>query len=96
MSANFWFKVYYFLCLPLTAIILAIIGIYRLTVRYALRGNCNFIPTCSKYGWDSVCEFGAIWGGVLTIKRLLKCTPNHKAGLDLPKLNLMGNYKWKC
>ncbi len=93
---NFLFWLYYILCFPLTVLCLALIGLYRLVIRYALQRSCNFIPTCSKYGWDSILHFGAIWGGILTLKRLLKCTPNHKAGLDLPKLNLMGNYKWKC
>ena len=94
---NFLFLVYYIVCFPLTAIFLALIGVYRALIRHATTGGkCNYIPTCSKYGWDSILNFGAIWGGVLTIKRLARCTPKHKAGLDLPKLNLMGNYKWKC
>ena len=39
---------------------------------------------------------GAIWGGILAFKRLIKCNPKSKGGVDFPKLNLLGNYKWKC
>jgi len=90
------FKVYYILTYPLTALCLFGIFLYRTVIRYALRRCCNFIPSCSKYGWDSIVEFGWLFGGILTVKRLLKCNPNHTAGVDHPKLNILGNYKWKC
>lgn len=54
------------------------------------------MPTCSEYTYLSIKEFGCIVGGVLAFKRLIKCTPNNPAGVDYPKLNLLGNYKWKC
>ena len=90
------FKVYYILTYPLTLICLFLLLLYRKIIRYMLIRRCNFIPTCSKYSWDSIVEFGWLIGGILTLKRLLKCTPHHKAGVDYPKLNLLGNYKWKC
>lgn len=94
--AEFWFKVYYILYFPLTAIFLLLIWVYRLIIRHGMQKSCHFLPTCSEYGFNSILNFGAIWGLVLTVKRILKCTPKNKAGLDLPKLNLLGNYKWKC
>ena len=90
------FKLYYYLTYPLTAVCLLLIFLYRKIIRYAIRRNCSFIPSCSKYGWDSIVEFGWLFGGILTLKRLLKCRPNYPAGVDHPKLNLLGNYKWKC
>ena len=53
-------------------------------------------PTCSKYAMESIKEFGAILGGILAIKRIIRCRPSVSGGIDLPKLNLIGNYKWKC
>ncbi len=90
------FKLYYILTYPLTLIALALLALYRGVFRYALGRCCRFTPTCSKYAWDSIIEFGAIIGGIYTIKRLVKCRPSHPAGIDMPKLNIYGNYKWKC
>ena len=90
------FRFYYILTCPLTLICIFLISIYRGIVRYALADSCHYIPTCSKYAFDSIKEFGAIIGGVYAIKRLFRCRPNHKAGYDFVKLNLSGNYKWKC
>ena len=90
------FKVYYILTYPITFLCLSLIFLYRKLLRYGLHGKCAFMPTCSKYAWDSIVEFGWLFGGILTAKRLLKCTPKRTASVDYPKLNLLGNYKWKC
>ena len=90
------FKVYYILTYPITCVFLSAIWVYRKVLTHGLGKNCNYIPTCSKYAWDSIKEFGFLFGGILAAKRLLRCTPKHKAGVDYPKLNLLGNYKWKC
>lgn len=90
------FKTYYVITYPLTLICLALLFIYRKVLTHAKAKSCHFMPTCSKYAWDSILEFGAIVGGIYTIKRLFKCRPSCQGGLDFPKLNLLGNYKWKC
>ena len=90
------FKIYYILTYPLTLISLFLIFIYRKLLTHGKAKCCHFLPTCSKYAWDSIIEFGAIWGGMLAVKRLIRCNPKSKGGVDLPKLNLLGNYKWKC
>ncbi len=90
------FRIYYILTYPLTLLCLGLIWIYQKIIRRMVGRSCHFIPTCSVYAWKSIREFGAIWGGILTLNRLLKCSPNGKSGIDYPKLNLMGNYKWKC
>ena len=90
------FKAYYILTFPITLLCLGLIGLYRLVLTKGKQKSCHFIPTCSKYAFDSIKEFGFLFGGILAFKRLIKCRPNHKAGFDYPKLNLLGNYKWKC
>ncbi|MCT2536379.1 membrane protein insertion efficiency factor YidD [Aquibacillus koreensis] len=45
--------------------------------------TCRFYPTCSQYGLESIQRFGALKGGYLTIKRILKCHPFHPGGVDL-------------
>ena len=93
---NKLFKAYYFLVYPLTLVFLFLIFIYRKLLTHGKAKSCHFLPTCSKYAFDSIKEFGAIWGGFLAFKRIIKCNPQNKGGVDLPKLNLLGNYKWKC
>ena len=90
------FKIYYILTYPLTLICLFLLLIYRKILRYTKGNCCHFIPTCSKYAWDSIFEYGTFIGVFMSIKRLLKCRPNGGSGIDFPKLNLLGNYKWKC
>jgi putative membrane protein insertion efficiency factor len=90
------FKIYYILTYPLTLICLFFLFVYRKVLTHGKARCCHFLPTCSKYAWDSVLSFGAIWGGFLAFKRLLRCNPKNKGEIDFPKLNLLGNYKWKC
>ena len=90
------FNLYYILTFPINAICILLILLYRLVLRHSFVRQCNFLPSCSKYALESFLEFGFLFGGILTAKRLLKCNPNHKGGMDYPKLNLLGNYKWKC
>ncbi|MBR6779006.1 MAG: membrane protein insertion efficiency factor YidD [Clostridia bacterium] len=90
------FKFYYIVTYPITLLFLFCIFLYRKVLRFGHGKSCHYTPTCSHYAWDSIVEFGWLFGGFLALKRILRCTPNHKAGVDYPKLNLLGNYKWKC
>ena len=44
---------------------------------------CRFIPTCSEYMKISIERFGALKGLFLGIKRLLRCHPFGKSGIDM-------------
>lgn len=44
--------------------------------------GCRFYPTCSHYAVEALRSHGALGGGWLTLKRLLRCTPLHPGGLD--------------
>ena len=45
--------------------------------------KCRFYPTCSAYAYEAIERFGVFKGCYLTIRRLLKCHPFHKGGIDL-------------
>lgn len=45
--------------------------------------NCKYIPTCSNYGIEALEKYGFFKGSYLTIKRILKCNPFSKGGIDL-------------
>lgn len=44
--------------------------------------TCRFYPTCSSYSLESYQRFGPLKGTALTIKRITKCHPFHKGGVD--------------
>lgn len=44
--------------------------------------GCRFHPTCSEYSAQAVGKYGLWRGGLLTLRRLLRCHPFHPGGLD--------------
>lgn len=61
---------------------LIIIKGYRYFISPLLGTQCRFYPSCSHYAEEAYQRFGVIKGTWLTIKRLLRCHPWHKGGLD--------------
>ena len=47
--------------------------------------NCKFYPTCSEYMIEAINKYGTVKGLVLGFKRLIKCNPFSKGGVDLLK-----------
>ena len=43
---------------------------------------CRFYPTCSNYAIEAIQRYGCIKGSFLSFKRILRCNPFHKGGLD--------------
>lgn len=46
---------------------------------------CRFIPTCSEYTYEAVEKYGMKKGLFLGFKRILRCGPWSKGGIDLVK-----------
>ena len=59
-----------------------IIRLYQIALSPLLGQNCRFVPTCSQYAIDAINEHGIFKGTCLFGKRILKCHPFHKGGLD--------------
>lgn len=66
----------------LKKVFISFIRFYQIVISPLKPPSCRFYPTCSHYGLEAVQRFGAIKGGWLTIKRILKCHPFHPGGLD--------------
>lgn len=66
----------------LKKLLLGIIRFYQIVISPLKPPTCRFYPTCSHYGLEAVQRFGAIKGGWLAIKRILKCHPFHPGGFD--------------
>ena len=45
-------------------------------------GQCLYLPTCSEYAYTAVSRFGWIRGSWLALRRLARCHPWGKGGLD--------------
>jgi uncharacterized protein len=63
-------------------IFISVIRVYQVVISPIKPPSCRFYPTCSHYGLEAVQRFGALKGGWLTLKRILKCHPFHPGGID--------------
>lgn len=59
-----------------------IIRAYQLALSPLVGNGCRFAPTCSHYGMEAVKAHGALAGGLLTFRRLLRCHPLAASGFD--------------
>ena len=55
---------------------------YRANISPLHRPCCRFIPTCSQYALEAIEKYGALTGGYLAFRRILRCNPLHKGGYD--------------
>ncbi|HOA15340.1 MAG TPA: membrane protein insertion efficiency factor YidD [Bacillota bacterium] len=64
-------------------VLLALIRFYRSAISPFKRyPTCRFRPTCSEYAYEAISRYGAARGGLLAIKRILRCHPWGKSGYD--------------
>ena len=59
-------------------LLLALIRFYRRSISPLCPPCCRFIPTCSAYALEAVEKYGALKGGWLALRRLLRCHPFHR------------------
>lgn len=55
---------------------------YKRYVSPVLPPSCRFYPTCSQYTLEAVQKYGALKGGIMGARRLLRCHPFSKGGFD--------------
>jgi putative membrane protein insertion efficiency factor len=60
----------------------ALIRGYQLAVSPLLGPRCRYLPTCSDYALEAVSAHGALRGGWLTLRRLVRCHPWGGSGYD--------------
>lgn len=63
-------------------LIVAAIRLYRRGLSPVLPPTCRFTPSCSEYAATAVERFGPARGGLLTLRRLLRCHPFGGRGFD--------------
>jgi len=66
----------------MSAILIAVVRIYRRVVSPLLPPSCIYTPTCSLYAEEALQKHGALRGIVMATKRILRCHPWHSGGYD--------------
>ncbi len=67
---------------PAAHVAMALIRLYQLLLSPYLGGECRFVPSCSEYAREAIHVHGALRGFTLTLRRLARCHPLGKPGLD--------------
>ena len=67
---------------PAAYIVSIPVRFYRLVISPLIGSNCRYHPTCSSYTLEALEKHGAIKGGRLAVKRILKCHPLGGSGID--------------
>ena len=44
--------------------------------------RCRFLPTCSQYALEAIQQHGLLYGGALSLRRILRCHPWGGSGYD--------------
>ena len=65
-------------------LLLSLIRFYRRRISPALPARCRFRPTCSAYAYEAISKYGSIKGGILALRRFLKCHPFYKGDIFDP------------
>ena len=55
---------------------------YQLVLSPLIGSHCRFYPTCSHYALEALDKHGALKGSWLSLRRITRCHPWHKGGLD--------------
>ena len=58
---------------------LSAIGFYQRNISPWFPARCRFYPTCSAYAYEAIQKYGAFKGGLLALRRFLRCHPFSKA-----------------
>jgi len=54
---------------------------------------CRFFPSCSAYAAEAIDEFGSVRGGILAVRRLIRCRPFGPFGYDpVPERHVACNH----
>lgn len=61
---------------------LQLLRAYKWTISPMLPAACRYVPTCSEYATEAVERYGAVRGGWVALKRLLRCHPFAGSGYD--------------
>jgi putative membrane protein insertion efficiency factor len=62
--------------------LLGLIRVYQWTLSPLLGPVCRYHPSCSRYGFGSIRDHGPLLGSWLAGRRILRCNPWARGGVD--------------
>jgi putative membrane protein insertion efficiency factor len=63
-------------------LLIILIRAYQVVLSPFFGGACRFLPSCSAYAIEAIAVHGAVRGSVLALRRLSRCHPLGRAGVD--------------
>ncbi len=67
---------------PAAYLVAVPIHLYRYLISPLLGPGCRYLPSCSEYALEALARHGALTGGWLAVRRLLRCHPWGDSGHD--------------
>jgi len=61
---------------------LSLLRAYKWAISPLFPPACRYVPTCSEYATEAVERYGVLRGGWMSLRRVLRCHPFVKGGLD--------------
>lgn len=63
-------------------IVVALIRFYQYAISPMRPPTCRYFPTCSVYAVEAVEKYGAMRGGWMALRRVMRCHPWSDGGYD--------------
>jgi putative membrane protein insertion efficiency factor len=63
-------------------LLILLVRAYQVALSPFLGGTCRFLPSCSAYAIEAIATHGAWRGAVLALRRVARCHPLGRAGVD--------------
>lgn len=82
ITAKIWITIPLVFLITLRFSLIWFVKVYQHYAKSETRLRCCMTPSCSEYAILAFKKYGAIWGGIKTWKRLLRCHP--PGGVDYP------------
>lgn len=82
IGSKLWIVIPLLFVLTLRFSLIWFVRVYQHYAKSETRLRCCMTPSCSEYAILAFKKYGAIWGGIKTWKRLLRCHP--PGGVDYP------------
>ncbi|NOK62885.1 MAG: membrane protein insertion efficiency factor YidD [Chloroflexi bacterium AL-W] len=64
------------------AVLLLPIRFYQKFISPLTPPSCIYHPTCSNYAVEAISKYGALKGGWMAVRRILRCHPWSRGGYD--------------